>query len=68
MKIMTVLMQHDYGVVSRGASFEYTNIHLPAVEIFGGDNVLHFDFYAIFRQEGREIMNARLIEDMRADS
>jgi len=58
-------MQHDYGVVSRGASFEYTNIHLPAVEIFGGDNVLHYDFYAIFRQEGREIMNARLIEAAR---
>lgn len=63
MKIMTVLMQHDYGVKSRGASFEYTNIHLPAVELFGEENVFHFDFYAEYKQSGKDAMNRRLIDE-----
>ncbi len=63
MKIMTVLMQHDYGVLSRGASFEYTNIHLPTIELFGAENVFHFDFYVQFKLAGKEAMNSQLIEE-----
>lgn len=55
-------MQYDYGVKERGFSFEYTNVHLALCDIFGTENVIHFDFLAKARASGTEAMNAELAD------
>lgn len=54
-------MEHDYGVASRGASYEYTNIFLPTKKIAGEQNTFHFDFFAEFKKSGKDEMNKKLL-------
>lgn len=61
MKIATILMKNDYGVPERGHSFEYTNIHLPLCDLYGKDNIFHFDFLNQARLNGINEMNRDLI-------
>lgn len=60
MKIAAILMQYDYGSKARGFSFEYNNILLPLKDVFGEENVIHFDFYDEFIKSGKELMNKKL--------
>jgi len=60
MKILTVMMKHDYGVEQRGYSYEYFNVHLPLCDVAGENNVILFDFFAEFNQNGKVKMNGKL--------
>ncbi len=60
MKAAVILMQYDYGDQKRGFSYEYINIFLPLKKIMGEDNVVLFDFYAEFKQNGKALMNKKL--------
>ncbi len=62
MKIAAVLMKYDYGNEKRGFSFEYINIFQPLVDLFGEENIIHFDFYAEFLRSGRKKMNEKMKE------
>lgn len=62
MKILLVLMEHDYGVTTRGPSYEYTNIYLPTLSLFGKDNTFHFDFFAEYKKSGKDEMNKKLLQ------
>ncbi|GAB4297630.1 MAG: hypothetical protein Kow0098_22020 [Ignavibacteriaceae bacterium] len=64
MKAVMVLMKYDYGVKSRGYSYEYYNLFLPVKELLGEENVIHFDFYDEFLQSGKAAMNKKLKELM----
>lgn len=62
MKILTVMMQYDYGVKERGVSFEYNNIFLPLRNIVKDENLRLFDFMETFKKLGKERMNQELLE------
>lgn len=62
MKILTVLMKYDYGIKERGGSFEYNNVHLPLVDVFGENSVHLFDFMENKNLLGIEKMNIMLVE------
>lgn len=67
MKTAVVLMQYDYGVKERGHSFEYINIYLPLCDVLGKENIVLFDFYDEFRNSGKETMNKKLMEFVKAE-
>lgn len=54
------MMKHDYGVETRGFSYEYINVHLPLADIYGGENVILFDFMSEIKRLGRSGMNQSL--------
>lgn len=60
MKVVAVMMRHDYGEESRGNSFEYTNVYLPLCDLLGKENVLLFDFMDELKHEGKKAMNEKL--------
>lgn len=60
MKIVAVMMRYDYGVESRGSSFEYINIYLPLCDLYGKENVVLFDFMDELNHSGRQAMNEKL--------
>ena len=61
-KAIVALMKYDYGVESRGYSYEYYNIYLPLCDILGNSNVMLFDFYSEFKSSGKNSMNKKLKE------
>lgn len=67
MKIFTAIMKYDYGDEKRGFSFEYYNVYLPLCDVYGKDNVLLFDYFSEFRNNGKEKMNRRLLEIIKAE-
>jgi spore maturation protein CgeB len=60
-------MKYDYGIEERGFSFEYLNTYLPAVDVFGKDNVLLFDFMTGFKKNGKRKMNDDLFEMIKSE-
>ncbi len=67
MKLLLVLMVYDYGVKERGYSYEYLNIKEPLSDIVGADNLVIFDFYSEFKQHGKQAMNKKLFELVKAE-
>ncbi len=61
-KALVAIMKYDYGVKSRGYSFEYNNIYLPVCSILGSDNVILYDFYSEYQSLGKTEMNKKLKE------
>jgi spore maturation protein CgeB len=61
-KAFVAVLQYDYGVKSRGYSFEYYNIYLPICDILGRENVYLFDFYSEYKSSGKQGMNKKLKE------
>jgi spore maturation protein CgeB len=64
MKAAAVMMQYDYGVKSRGHSYEYINVYLPLCKVLGTENVVLFDFFSEYREKGKQVMNRDLEEFM----
>jgi len=60
MKIVAAIMEYDYGARARGFSFEYYNVFLPLCDIYGKENVLLFDYFTEFKQNGKVKMNNKL--------
>ncbi|MGE5364448.1 MAG: glycosyltransferase [Bacteroidota bacterium] len=67
MKILAVLMKYDYGIETRGYSFEYNNVYMPLSDVFGSENVLLFDFMHEIKVLGRDGMNKKLLETVRTE-
>jgi len=67
MKILVVLMKYDYGVKSRGNSYEYYNVYLPLCDVYGNENVLLFDFYNEYKNHGKSVMNKKLSELVKSE-
>ncbi len=63
-KIFIALMKYDYGVESRGFSYEYYNVYLPLCDVVGKENVFLFDFYSEFKALGKAVMNKKLKESI----
>lgn len=55
-------MKYDYGVETRGFSFEYYNVYLPLCDIIGKENVILFDFFSEFKNSSKSAMNKKLKE------
>ncbi len=53
-------MKYDYGVTERGYSYEYNNLYLPLCDVYGKENVFLFDFFSIYKKEGKAEMNKTL--------
>lgn len=60
MKIMLAIMEHDYGDVTRGPSYEFINFY--SVLLADGHDILIFDYMTEFRSLGRDEMNAALVQ------
>jgi spore maturation protein CgeB len=65
MKILYVAMRHDYGVPSRGESFEHYNFYEPLRDM--GHDILYFDFMTLLQKRGRRSMNRRLLDVCRSE-
>ncbi len=61
-KAFITVLKYDYGVKSRGYSYEYYNIYLPLCELLGKENVILFDFYSEYKSSGKQGMNKKLRE------
>lgn len=66
-KVFIALMKYDYGVESRGFSYEYYNIYLPLCNVLGNENVILFDFYSEFKSNGKSVMNKKLQETIKSE-
>ena len=66
-KAFISIMEYDYGVRSRGHSYEYYNIYLPVCDLLGEENVYLFDYYSEFKSSGRQRMNKKLKEIILAE-
>ncbi len=60
MKILYVVMKHDYGVPLQGLSNEHFNFYDTFLRM--GSEVLYFDFATLLKQHGRARMNQMLRE------
>jgi spore maturation protein CgeB len=60
-KIIFVSMLYDYGIKSRGYSYDYNNIYATLKKMFG-DSVVFFDYMTLFQQKGKQVMNESLLE------
>ncbi len=67
MKIVAVIMKYDYGVEERGFSYEYYNVYLPLVDVYGRENVTNFDFYSLFKKWGKNEMNKKLHDFIKSE-
>jgi len=65
MKILYCGMEFDYGEQARGRSFEHYNFYESLCGM--GHDLLYFDFMELERTLGREAMNRRLLETVRAE-
>ncbi len=61
-KAFITILKYDYGIKSRGYSYEYYNIYLPICDILGKENVNLFDFYSEYKSAGKQGMNKKLKE------
>ncbi len=61
-KAFISILKYDYGIKSRGFSYEYYNIYMPICDILGKENVFLFDFYTEYKASGKQGMNKKLRE------
>jgi len=62
MKILALLMQHDYGIKERGFSYEYLNIFLPLCDVYGKENIFLYDYFSDYKSKGKKFCNNRILE------
>lgn len=62
MKIIIAIMQYDYGVKSRGYSYEYYNLYLPLTDLYGKENIILFDFKSKYDELGKKGMNDLFVD------
>lgn len=67
MKIAVVCMKYDYGHKEHGYSYEYYNIFMPLVDVFGQENVIHFDFFSVFKEKGKVEMNKEMVDNIKKE-
>jgi spore maturation protein CgeB len=65
MRILYVATRYDYGKPEQGLSFEHCNFYDCLLHL--GNEILYFDFMALMRKLGRDRMNQRLLEVVRAE-
>lgn len=65
MRILYVGMKYDYGKPEQGYSFEHNNF-FDCLSNTGHD-ILYFDFMTLLQQHGRDWINRRLLEVVRAE-
>jgi len=66
MKIIFCGLKYEYGVPSRGLSFEYYNFYDTLMKMNnGGHSVVHFPFDVYYRELGQRGMNQKLLEYVR---
>jgi spore maturation protein CgeB len=65
LRILYVAMKYDYGKKEQGYSFEHCNFYESLREM--GHSIIYFDFMTLIQQHGREWMNKRLIEVIKAE-
>ena len=65
MRILYVAMKYDYGKPDQGYSFEHYNFYHALLNM--GHDILYFDFMSLMQQQGRDWMNRRLLEVVRAE-
>ncbi|OQA89894.1 MAG: Spore protein YkvP [Elusimicrobia bacterium ADurb.Bin231] len=65
-KIIFVSMLYDYGIKDRGYSYDYYNMFNTLKKMFG-ESVLFFDYMTLFRQKGKQAMNAGLLDLVHAE-
>jgi spore maturation protein CgeB len=65
MKVLYVAMKYDYGKRERGYSFEHYNFYHSLIHM--GHDVLYFDFMSLMQEGGRQWMNRRLLEVVKAE-
>lgn len=63
MKILYIALKYDYGVPTRGFSYEHNNFYDSLVKMDGGKHeVVYFPFDEVMREVGRDEMNKQLLE------
>jgi spore maturation protein CgeB len=65
MRILYVALRYDYGMPEQGHSFEHYNFHNSLIHM--GLDILYFDFMTLMQTHGRQWMNRRLMEVIRAE-
>lgn len=65
MRILYVAMKYDYGRPEQGESFEHWNFYDSLRRM--GHTILYFDFMSLLPKLGREAMNRKLQEVVRAE-
>jgi len=66
MKIIFCGLKYEYGVPSRGLSFEYYNFYDTLKKMNNGEHiVVHFPFDVYYRELGQKGMNQKLLECVR---
>lgn len=64
MNILIACMQHDYGVIERGLSYEYVNFYQTLIAM--GHQVELFDFMAETKVLGKAAMQQKLLDKVKA--
>jgi spore maturation protein CgeB len=64
-KVLYVALKYDYGTPSHGYSFEHYNFYESFLQL--GCQVLYFDFGTLITTLGRDAMNRRLTQVVRAE-
>ena len=65
MKIVYVALKYDYGIAERGLSFEHYNFFDTLVHM--GHDIVYFDFMTLLNELGRDDMNKRLLDVVKAE-
>jgi len=65
LRIFYAAMKYDYGKPEQGFSFEHWNFYESLRRM--GHHILYFDFMSLLQERGRDAMNRRLAESVRAE-
>ena len=65
MTILYVATKYDYGKPEQGYSFEHYNFYDALLRM--GYDILYFDFVTLMQEHGRDWMNRRLLEVVKAE-
>jgi spore maturation protein CgeB len=63
--ILYVAMKYDYGKAEQGYSFEHYNFYESLKHM--GHTLLYFDFMSLMQEHGKEWMNRKLLEVVKAE-
>ena len=65
MRILYVAMKYDYGKPEQGYSFEHYNFYDSLLHM--GHDILYFDFMTLMQEQGKDRMNRKLLEVVKAE-
>jgi spore maturation protein CgeB len=66
MRILYVAIQYDYGKPEQGFSFEHFNFYDTLIKM--GNEIIYFDPVILTRKYGRQEMNRKLVETVKAEN